>query len=86
MNTHKELLQGYLVGYFKDNAHLLVDGLDLDLPKVVESRAVRALDEICTAVREHAAFTEESDFELVEEMIRILDNYGLDSGNCHDFG
>lgn len=27
-----------------------------------------------------------SDFDLVEEIVSIFEEYGLDSGCCHDFG
>ncbi|MCI9627353.1 MAG: hypothetical protein HFI90_11320 [Clostridia bacterium] len=87
MEVPKELLNQYLVRYLRDNIGLFTEKLDMDIPAIVQSRAVQALEEIRAAVRRNDDFYDNAgDFNTIEEILHIFDKYGLHSGDCHDFG
>lgn len=87
MEVPKELLHQYLVRYLNDNIAQFTEKLDIDIPAVVQSRAVQALEEIRAAVRQSDDFSDAAgDFKTIEKILDIFDKYGLDSGVCHDFG
>ena len=52
-----------------------------DYLKLVQDHAVRVLEEIVTVVRT----PDLNDFEVVEEIVRILEKHNISAGSCHDF-
>ncbi|MBQ7794316.1 MAG: hypothetical protein IJ366_07350 [Clostridia bacterium] len=54
---------------------------DIDLEKEIDSKAVTVLEQIQAVLNK----TGVSDFDIVEEIVTIFEDNGLDSGSCHDF-
>ena len=48
----------------------------------VESLSIKILEEIVEILKNH----ELSDFDIVENIVCIMDKYEIDCGVCHDFG
>ena len=72
MEIHEDLLCRYIL------SHLLV------LPfqaADVESKAISLLRDIQAVIQD----MERSDFEMVEDIITLFEEYGLDAGVRHDF-
>ncbi|MBQ7794375.1 MAG: hypothetical protein IJ366_07665 [Clostridia bacterium] len=53
----------------------------VDVSKIAESIAVRALDDIKNVICNE----ELNDFEKVDEIVEILYKNNIDTGSCHDF-
>ena len=48
----------------------------------VESLSIKILEEIVEILKNH----ELSDFDIVENIVCIMEKYEIDCGTCHDFG
>lgn len=73
MEVPKELLNQYLVKYLNDNIGLFTEKLDMDIPAIVQSRAVQALEEIRAAIRRNDDFYDNAgDFDTIEEILAHL--------------
>ena len=48
----------------------------------VESLSIKILEEIVEILKNH----ELSDFDIVENIVCIMDKYEIDCGVCHEFG
>lgn len=55
--------------------------LDLDINSAIESKAVMILDRIKKCIIDE----ELSDFEVVERIVGIFEEYNIDIGARHDF-
>ncbi len=77
MNLHKELYCHQL-GYYM---YLYCKEIKDSINDKLEGTALKALDEIRTVIRNTAM----SDFEIVDEIVTILNKYGISTGGQHDF-
>lgn len=77
MNIKLELLQNYIYDYLKD----LFESFPLNTSNLIDSAAVMALDEIKAVIGND----ELSDFDVVEEIVCILEKYNIYCGGRHDF-
>ncbi len=59
--------------------------LECDLSKIVESTCYQALKEIKEILNDDT-LTDEDCFNKIEEIVCVLEDYGMDGGSRHDFG
>ncbi|MBQ3038817.1 MAG: hypothetical protein IJD30_06545 [Clostridia bacterium] len=56
--------------------------MDIDLGKIAECRAIIMLEKIKAVVGNDAL----SDFDAMEEIVNIFEEFGVSAGDRHDFG
>ena len=56
--------------------------MDIDLGKIAECRAIIMLEKIKAVVGNDAL----SDFDAMEEIVNICEEFGVSAGDRHDFG
>ena len=78
MKLYKEILANILL---KEEMQVTFPNLSLTSGELVEMRAYEALEEIKAIVEDNSL----SDFQCVEEIVRILEDVGSDGGSRHDF-
>lgn len=62
------------------NSHIKY--IDINADEIVNSTALKALNEISLVIQNPKI---ENDFDVVDEIIHILDKYNIDTGFRHDF-
>ena len=62
------------------NSH--IKHLNINTDEIINSIAVEALNEIALVIQNPEI---ENDFDVVDEIIHILDKYNIDTGFRHDF-
>ena len=77
MDIKFELLQYYICDYLRE----LFETFPLNASKLIDSEAIKALDEIKTVIGND----ELSDFYAIEEIVCILEKYNIYCGGRHDF-
>ena len=77
MKIKTELLKGYISDIINDH----IEDFEIDGDLVVDTVAIKILSEIQEVIKND----DFSDFEIVEEIVRIFENNKIDFGNCHDF-
>ena len=77
MEIKLELLRKYISDLINNG----LDDFNIDADKIADSMALSALSEIKSILSN----SNYSDFEIVEEIIKIFESYNLDFGGCHDF-
>lgn len=55
--------------------------IEFDAENAAAQEAVAMIGEIQNII----AFSELNDFDMIEEIMKIFDEYGFYTGNCHDF-
>lgn len=55
---------------------------DFDYEKIIRENAIKVIYEVKMVLWNKNY----SDFDIVEEIVEIFHQYGLDTGGCHDFG
>ncbi len=96
MGIKKELLTEAVIDTLKEN---LDRYLELDESQLVDTIAIQVVSEIQKVLKEdyfdydpqkeydeETAKNKNTDFDIVEKIVRIFETYNLDAGNCHDFG
>ncbi len=78
MNIKLELLKDYIAEYV--NSHLI--DFDIDVNRIADSKAIAILANIQTVIKN----TEYNDFDVVEEIVNILETNGISCSGRHDFG
>ncbi|MBQ4556369.1 MAG: hypothetical protein IJA60_01810 [Clostridia bacterium] len=78
MNIKLELLKEEISYYV--TSHL--DELNIDVDEIVDSAAVLILAQI----KEILQNDEYTDFDIVEKIVELFEQNGIDCGGCHDFG
>lgn len=77
MNIKLELLKGYMYDLIDSR----LDGLEIDVCKIADTVAINMLSEIQNIIKDENY----SDFEVVEQIVRIFEKYRIDFGTRHDF-
>ena len=77
MNIKTELIKGYIADVICDSKA----DFEIDENRIADTTATRALGEIQEVLK-----SDIDDFEMIEEIVLIFEKYGIDAGNCHDFG
>jgi len=77
MNIKTELLKNYISDYINNR----IEDFDLDADDITNTLAIDMLEEIQRIIK-NEDFT---DFEVVEEIVILFQNYGLDFGSRHNF-
>lgn len=54
---------------------------DINYAEIAQTKAIKALEEIKAVINNNKL----SDFEIVDEIVRIFIRYNIDTGGCHDF-
>ena len=78
MNVKLELFAGAI----SDAINSYIKYIDIDTDEIVNSIAVEALNEIALVIQNSEI---ESGFYVVDEIVRILNKYNIDTGFRHDF-
>lgn len=76
MNIKVELLKNYISDYV--NQH--INDFEIDADKITDSVAVKALSEIQNILQ-----SDNSDEEIVEQIVAVFEKYNLDFGSCHNY-
>ena len=79
MELLKEILAKVLEN---DEINIVFPHLTLTAAEAVETECYKALQKIKTVIENDSL----SDFECVEEIVRIYESIGSSGGNRHDFG
>ncbi|MBQ2897885.1 MAG: hypothetical protein IJE46_06165 [Clostridia bacterium] len=77
MDIKVELLKNYVSDYI--NQH--ITDFVIDANKVADSTAIKILKQISDILKNDAY----DDIDMVEEIVRIFEKYGIDTGSCHDY-
>jgi len=77
LDFREQLLVSHITQFVKDS----IDTMNIDVNEVVYSTALAALFEIQKVLKN----TETDDFEKIEAIVCIFEEYNLDAGVCHDF-
>ena len=78
MNIKLELLKGYIFDYIDSH----IQDFSVDADKIADTAALRILSD----VKNYVCNDELSDFELVEEIVKLFEANGIYCGGRHDFG
>ena len=78
MELYKELLVKALE---KGEVHVLFPSSQLSVNEIVEMQCYQALQEIKAIIDNDAL----SDFECIEEIVRLFERIGSNGGSRHDF-
>ena len=76
MNIKVELLKNYISDCVNQN----INDFEIDANKITDSVAIKALSEI-----QNILITDNSDEEIVEQIIEVLEKYNLNFGSCHNY-
>ena len=79
MELLKEILAKALQN---EEINIIFPNLHINPDTIVEIACYRALQKIKTVIENDSL----SDFECIEEIVRILETIGSNGGNRHDFG
>ncbi|MBR4720842.1 MAG: hypothetical protein IK057_03665 [Clostridia bacterium] len=77
MHIKLELLKGAI-------CDAITSGLtytEIDADKIADTMAIDALSEIKEIIKDNT----KSDFDVVEEIVRVFEKYNIDIGGRHDF-
>ena len=77
MDIRIELIINEIVEIVKN----CIENTAIDFDALIESRSVAILKRICDVIRNEKL----SDFEMVEEIVCILEEHNISCGSCHDF-
>ena len=77
MNIKLELLRDGI----SDLINQKIDQLEIDISKVADSTAIVLLSEIQKVIINENY----SDFDAIEEIVRLFEKYNIDTGFRHDF-
>ncbi len=77
MKIKVELLKNYIYNFLENH----IEDFVIDEEKIVDTTATRMLAEIQEVICEENY----SDFEAVEEIVRIFEKYNVNAGFRHDF-
>ncbi len=77
MNIKLELLREGI----SDLINQKIDQLEIDISKIADSTAKQLLSEIQKVIINENY----SDFDAIEEIVRIFEKYNIDTGFRHDF-
>ena len=77
MNIKLELLQNAIFDAIREK---LAYG-EIDADKIADTTAITALSEIKSVISD----TEKSDFDAIEEIVKIFEKYNIQTGARHDF-
>ena len=58
-----------------------IENGDINIKELSDCRSAEVLGHICDIIRNDNL----SDFEMVEEIVSILEENNIDCGGCHDF-
>lgn len=82
MRLYQEMLAHYLS---QENAQILFPNLHLDAMDIVESEALQVIQKIQAIITDDSLEDKEC-FMRIEEIVSVLEDYGIDCGTRHDFG
>ena len=75
MNIKLELL--------KESIHDIIDSrladIEINADEIADTTAIKALSEI-----QNILASDLDDFEIVEQIVCVFENYNLNAGGCHD--
>ncbi len=77
MNIKTELLKDYISHIIRES---IVD-FEIDASKIADSRAIEALAEIQAIIKDES----NSDFNAIEKIVCVFEEYNLDFGARHGF-
>ena len=78
MHIKLELLKNEITDLILNN----IDNIEIDADNIADSKAISALSEIQCVIQNDDI----SDFDIVEEIIKIFEKYNISAGSRHDFG
>ncbi len=78
MNIKLELLSNSI----SDIVMQRFEDIGIDADKIADTTAINALSEIQTVIQNEDV----SDFDAVEQIVRIFEKYKINAGARHDFG
>ncbi len=77
MNIKLELIQNHIIDIVK----MLLEDTDFQATEIADTTAISALSEVKAIISDGSL----SDFDAVEEIVSVLESYGIDAGSRHDF-
>ena len=77
LDFREQLLVSHITQFVKDS----IDTMNIDINEVVYSTALAALYEIQKVLKN----VDTDDFEKIEQIVCIFEEYNIDAGVCHDF-
>ncbi len=77
MKIKTELLKAYI----SDIINNQIEDFEIDADKIANTVAI----EILAKIQEIIKNDNYSDFEIVDEIVCVFEDYKIDFGNCHDF-
>lgn len=77
MNIKLELLRNYI----SDFINYKMEDFEIDVSKIADTTAIQILSEIQKVIQDE----NQSDFDVIEEIVCIFEKYKIDAGFRHDF-
>lgn len=67
--------------YIADLINIHIENFEIDADKIADTTAIKILTEIQKILKD----TKNTDFEIVEKIVILLEENGISCGSCHDF-
>lgn len=77
MNIKTELLKNFIASYIEER----IEDFEIDADKIADSLAIEMIGLIQTVLKNDSL----DDIEMIEEIVKIFEKYGIDTGACHDY-
>ena len=77
MTVKAALLKRYICNYGLS----YISDFEIDENGIIDTMAIKILKKIQQIIKE-----ESSDFDKIEEIVCLFEEYDIDAGACHDFG
>lgn len=78
MEINTELLKRYIWSYIDER----IENFEIDASKIADTTAIEIVKLVQNVLKRD---DELDDIEMVEEIVKIFEKYGLDTGGCHDY-
>lgn len=78
MKIKTELLKRYIWSYIDG----MIESFDIDADKIADTTAMEIVKLVPGVLKKHDELDE---FEMVEEIVKIFEKYGIDTCGCHDY-
>jgi len=77
MKIKTELLKCFITRYIEDR----IEDFEIDADKIADTTAVKIVAKVQAVLKNDRL----DDFEMIEEIVKTFEKYGIDTGACHDF-
>ena len=78
MKIKSELLKRHIWSYIDG----MIENFDIDEDKIADATAIEIVKLVQGILKKHEEIDE---IEMVEEIVKVFEKYGIDTYGCHDY-